>query len=135
MRKRMSKKIRKRSKRAKPKPRPKSGASAAAAESQWRTQMPSPSPGARAAEDSPVMAFAKMRAALNLLSQKAGEYCGLPPMIEGEQLIIEPTHRAYKVFQEHNAKVIQTESGDDLDKCSIVNEWWSRRHQTQIILW
>jgi len=81
-----------------------------------------------------VVAFAKVRAALNLLSQKAGEYCGLPPMIEGEQLVIEPSHRAYKVFADHNAKVAAAE-GDDSAQCNLVNEWWSRRDRTQVVLW
>jgi hypothetical protein len=75
-----------------------------------------------------------MREALNLLSQKAGEYCGLPPMIEGQQLVIEPTHRAFKVFQAHNAECVQME-GDDTDQCKIVNSWWSRRTRTEVMIW
>lgn len=55
-------------------------------------------------------------------------------MIEGEQLVIEPTHRAYSVFQAHNAKVAAVE-GDDSDQCKLVNEWWSRSRQTHVMLW
>lgn len=75
-----------------------------------------------------------MREALNELSRKAGEYCGLPPMIEGEYLIVEPTHRAYKVFHEHNIKVAAA-NGGEIDAGTIVNRWWSRRSRTEVIIW
>jgi hypothetical protein len=130
----MSGKVLKKKPKRKRRPRSEASVAAHAAASRWNQPTPSRSPGAPAANDSGTVAFAKIRAALNLLSQKAGEYCGLPPMIEGEQLIVEPTHRAYKVFQDHNAKTLEAE-GDDVGKCVIVNEWWSRRHRTQVILW
>lgn len=67
---------------------------------------------------------------MNDLSKKAGEYCGLPPMIEGERLIVEPTHRAYQVFKEHGAKQLADDDG-----CEIVNTWFSSRSRTDVVLW
>lgn len=75
-----------------------------------------------------------MRRQLNLLSQKAGEHCGLPPTIEGERLIVEKNHRAYKVFQEINANQAAKE-GDDSDKCQMINQWYSKRTNTDVVLW
>lgn len=75
--------------------------------------------------------FALIREQLNILSHKAGEHCGLPPMIEGERLIVEPTHRAYQVFKDHGEKQI---SHDD-DDCRIINQWHSKRTNTEIVIW
>lgn len=79
------------------------------------------------------MAFAKAREQLNWLSQRVGEYCGLPPTIDGERLVITPRHRAYQAFQEHNEKM--TPEGDDTDQCKMVNSWWSRRDRMDVVLW
>lgn len=110
--------------------RPKSAAGRVG--SQWNRPQPSPSVGLPGDNTSATREFAKLREGLNRLSEKAGEYCGLPPMIEGQQLVIEPTHRAYRVFQEHNAKCVE---GDDTDQCKIVNHWWCSRTRTEVMLW
>lgn len=97
--------------------------------------MPSGSPVAPADDErTGVNAFRRMREQLNQLSIKVGEYCGLPPTIEGERLIVEPTHRAYSVYREHNAKVAAVE-GDDTAQCQVINSWYSRRTRTDVILW
>jgi hypothetical protein len=78
------------------------------------------------------MEIETMRTALNQLSEKAGEYCGLPLMIEGQQLVIEPTHRAISAYKDHNAKCAED---DNSEGCTIVNTWWSRNRRTEIMLW
>ena len=72
-----------------------------------------------------------MRSHLNLLSQRAGEHCGLPPIIDGEQLIVEPTHRAISVFREYNASCVK----DDDSGCKVVNEWWSSSKRVSVTIW
>lgn len=75
--------------------------------------------------------FAQLREDLNRLSQKAGEYCGLPPTIVGERLIIEPTHRAYKAFQDLNAK---SSPRLDVEDYEIVNRWYSKKTSTEVVI-
>jgi hypothetical protein len=58
----------------------------------------------------------------------------LPPSIEGERLVIEPTHRAFGAFQELN-KEATTEGDIDEEQCTIINQWWSRKLRTDVILW
>lgn len=55
-------------------------------------------------------------------------------MIEGERLVIEPTHRAYSVFMAHNAKVAKVEN-DDSDQCRLINTWHCRQRGTDVVVW
>src|SRR5258706_13214535 len=61
---------------------------AAVAASVWKRQTLLGLPGA------PGDSFADLRGKLDVLASHAGEHCGLPVVIEGEKLVVEPSHPA-----------------------------------------
>lgn len=79
------------------------------------------------------MTFVQMRRQLDVLAKHVGEHCGLPMMIDGEKVVIEPSHRAYEIFQEHNRKVESTQEG--IQGCRLINTWWSSKKRTDVVIW
>src|SRR6266436_3958594 len=89
--------------------------------SRWKQRMQSASPGAQ--EDS----CGPIRRIMAMMADQANEWCGLPTPIEGQLLIVEPTHPASAVY----ASMAKTEKTDNR---KVVNRWYSQKYKSDICL-
>jgi hypothetical protein len=82
--------------------------------------MQSASPGAQ--EDS----CDAIRRMMATMADRADEWCGLPTPIEGQRLIVEPTHPASAVYASMGK--------EQKDNRKVVNRWYSRKYKSDICL-
>lgn len=81
--------------------------------------------------------FADLRTKLDILANHAGEHCGLPVVIEGEKLIVEPSHPASALYATLGAKDgHRVCRGEDIDEgAHIVNRWYSNDKRCDVVVW
>lgn len=93
--------------------------------------MRSVSPGA------PGDSFSLLRQRLDLLANVAGEHCGLPVVIDGEKLIVEPSHPASALYATLGASDgFRVCRGEDVDEgARIINRWYSNEKRCDVIVW
>jgi hypothetical protein len=71
------------------------------------------------------------RAAAQHIATKSGEIAGLPTPVDGEQLILEPSHILYEFFKELREK---ENFSPIFAKEQLVNRFWSRRLRSDVVI-
>jgi hypothetical protein len=90
-----------------------------------------------ASREVPGDSFAALRGKLSVLANAAGEHCGLPVPIDGERLIVEPSHPASALYASmgggNGERVCYTK---DIDEgVQKVNYWYSADRRCDIVIW
>lgn len=70
---------------------------------------------------------------LKLVAQAKGEVCGIPMPIEGQKLVVEPSHPMAETL----ALLLNAPAPEDPDdkKWTLVNQWWSRGKGAYVYVW